>query len=188
MDAFSYLSVLLAIIVGLGMTQVLTASGRLIRHRDRVRTYWPPLLWAGLLLVVYVQAWWAMFGLRTHTDWNFLTFFVVLLQTVMLYMMAAVVLPESLAEHDVVDLRMHYERQRGWLFGFLLATLVISVLKDVLLTGRLPGGMNLGFHALLGTACVVGLTTRRARVHEVLAIACAAVMALYIATLFARLA
>src|SRR2546430_5812254 len=85
MDAFSYLSVLLAIIVGLGMTQVLTASGRLSRHRDRVRTYWPPLVWAGLLLVVYVQAWWAMFGLRTHTDWNFLTFFVVLLQTVMLY-------------------------------------------------------------------------------------------------------
>ena len=117
MDAFSYLSVLLAIIVGLGMTQVLTASGRLIRHRDRVRTYWPPLVWAGLLLVVYVQAWWAMFGLRTHTDWNFLTFFVVLLQTVMLYMMAAVVLPESLTEHDVVDLRVHYERQRGWLFG-----------------------------------------------------------------------
>ena len=87
-----------------------------------------------------------------------------------------------------MDYVMQYEQQRGWLFGFLLATLVISVLKDVLLTGRLPGGMNLGFHALLGTACVVGLTTRRARVHEVLAIACAAVMALYIATLFARLA
>src|SRR5437868_15494672 len=122
MDAFSYLSVLLAIIVGLGMTQVLTASGRLIRHRDRVRTYWPPLVWAGLLLVVYVPAWWAMLGLRTHTDWNFLTSFVVLLQTVMLYMMAAVVLPQSRAEPDVVDLRLHYERQRDWCFGFLLAT------------------------------------------------------------------
>ena len=30
MDAFSYLSVLLAIIIGLGMTQVLTAAGQLI--------------------------------------------------------------------------------------------------------------------------------------------------------------
>ena len=37
MDAFSYLSILLSIIVGLGLTQILTAVGRIIRHRDRVR-------------------------------------------------------------------------------------------------------------------------------------------------------
>lgn len=36
MDAFSYLSVLLSIILGLGLTQLLTAAGRLIRHRERL--------------------------------------------------------------------------------------------------------------------------------------------------------
>src|SRR2546430_11876759 len=50
-----YLSVLLSIILGLGLTQVLTAVGRLVRHRDRVRPDWLPLLWAAVLLVVYVQ-------------------------------------------------------------------------------------------------------------------------------------
>ena len=64
MDAFSYLSVLLSIILGLGLTQLLTAVGRVIRHRDRVRVDWLPMLWAGVLLVVYVQVWWSMFGLR----------------------------------------------------------------------------------------------------------------------------
>src|SRR5690349_21520109 len=58
-DAFSYLSVLLSIILGLGLTQVLTAVGRVIRHRDRVRVDWLPMLWAGVLLVVYVQVWWS---------------------------------------------------------------------------------------------------------------------------------
>ena len=50
-DAFNYLAVLLSIIIRLGMTQVLTATGRLIRHRAMVRFYWPPVLWAALLLL-----------------------------------------------------------------------------------------------------------------------------------------
>ena len=116
-DAFGYLSVLLSIIIGLGLTQILTAYGRLIRHRERVRVYWPPLLWAGLLILIYVQSWWSSFGLRSFENWTFFGFFVVLLQTVMLYMMAAVVLPEQIDE-AVIDLRAYYERQSRWLFGF----------------------------------------------------------------------
>jgi hypothetical protein len=54
-DAFSYLAVLLSIVLGLGLTQLLTATGRLIRHRDRVRVQWLPLLWAAILLLIYVQ-------------------------------------------------------------------------------------------------------------------------------------
>lgn len=64
MDAFSYLAVLLSIVLGLGLTQLLTAIGRLIRHRDRVHVQWLPLLWAGILLLIYVQVWWSMYGLR----------------------------------------------------------------------------------------------------------------------------
>jgi cellulose synthase/poly-beta-1,6-N-acetylglucosamine synthase-like glycosyltransferase len=110
-DAFSYLSVLLSIILGLGLTQLLTAAGRLIRHRDRVRLDWLPLLWAAVLLVIYVQSWWAMFGLRNVRKWTFVAFLAVLAQTTTLYMMAAVVLPEQV-EDAGVDLAEHYERQR----------------------------------------------------------------------------
>jgi hypothetical protein len=53
MNAFSYLSVLLSIIIGFGMTQVLTAMGRLIRHRAHVRFYWPSLLWAFTVLAIH---------------------------------------------------------------------------------------------------------------------------------------
>ena len=47
MDAFSYLSVLISIVLGLGVTQLLTGFGRLIEARDRVRSYGPVLIWAG---------------------------------------------------------------------------------------------------------------------------------------------
>jgi hypothetical protein len=186
MDAFSYLSVLLSIILGLGLTQILTASGRLIRHRERVRTDWLPLLWAAVLLVIYVQVWWAMFGLRLHRDWTFLAFLTVLMQTGTLYLMAAVALPEQV-EDAGVDLREYYERQHRWFFGFFLATLIVSVAKDVVLGGQLPTPMNLGFHALLASACVLGIAVRGRRFHALLGVASAGAIMVYIALLFTHL-
>src|SRR3954466_9687397 len=101
MDAFSYLSVLLSIILGLGLTQILTSLGRILRDRDRVRIDWLPISWGLLLVVVYVQVWWAMFGLRTQRDWAFFGFAVVLAQTATLYVMAAVALPDQVSERGV---------------------------------------------------------------------------------------
>jgi len=185
-DAFSYLSVLLSIIIGLGMTQVLTACGRLIRHRDRVRAYWLPILWAIVLLVIYVQVWWSMFGLRAETTWTFVGFLIVLAQTAALYLTAALVLPEDVGDAGV-DLRAHYDRQRVWFFAVFLATLVISVVKDVILSGRLPHPLNLGFHAGFATVSMIAIATPRRRVQEVIGVACATVIAAYIGLLFATL-
>jgi len=185
-DAFSYLSVVLSIILGLGLTQVLTAFGRLIRHRERVRVDWLPLLWAGVLLVVFVQVWWSMFGLRAYRDWTFVAFGVVLAQTATLYVMAAVVLPEQVDDSGV-DLGAYYERHHRWFFGFFLATLAISITKDVILSRHLPSASNLAFHAAFAVACLVALTVPARRVQQAIGLASAAAIAAYIGLLFTRL-
>src|SRR6185437_274116 len=106
MDAFSYLSVLISIILGLAVTQVLQGFRGLMLARSRVRLYWPALVWAVLVLVICVQAWWAMFGLsqRPAARWTFFDFGMVLLQTVPLYLMAGLVLPDIDIERGL-DLR-----------------------------------------------------------------------------------
>lgn len=187
MDAFSYLSVLLSIIIGLGITQILTAIGRIIRHRDRVRADWLPILWAVVLLVVYVQVWWAMFGLRFVRTWTFSSFLLVLTQTATLYVMAAVVLPEQIDEPRI-DLYAYYERQHRWFFGFFLATLVVSVAKDVAINNALPARLNLGFHLLLAVVCISAIAVRRRRFQEIVGLVTAAAFATYVGVLFARLA
>ena len=186
MDAFSYLSVVLSIILGLGLTHVLTALGRLIRHRDRVRFDWLPILWAVVLLVVFTQVWWSMFGLRTVKDWTFLAFFVVLAQTATLYLMAALVLPE-LVDESGVDLKGYYLRHNRWFFGWFLATLAVSITKDVVLTGRLPSSENLAFHAVLAAGCLLAIVVRQYRAHQILGLVSAAIIATYIGLLFTHL-
>ena len=74
MDAFSYLSVLLSIIIGLAITQVLQGYRALLLARRHVALYAPTLAWSVYILLMATQSWWASFGLSDRRDWSFLAF------------------------------------------------------------------------------------------------------------------
>ena len=186
MDEFSYLSVLLSIILGLAVTQILKGFRALLLSRARVRLYWPAIAWAFLLLVIYVQTWWASFGLRTHHDWTFTGFAIVLLQTALLYMMAGLVFPDFFGV-DVVDLRENYFAHRGWFFGIAVTSALVSLAKDVVLSGHLPERSNVAFHVvfvILGVSCAV---TAREVFHKAAIVFAYILFASYIALLFSHL-
>ena len=191
MDQFSYLSVLLSIVLGLGITQLLTALGRLIQARERVRPFWPAPAWAVLLLMAHVQTWWTMFGMRDQAAWTFFTFLLVLLQPVLLSLLAALVLPDFGETADpgegTVDLRRHYFRQSRWFFGLLVVLLAVSVLKDVALDGGLPETPNLVAHLLFAALWGTAAATRRERFHLVLAPLSFLLFTGYVTLLFLRL-
>lgn len=186
MDAFSYLSVLLSIILGLAITQVLQGIRGLLLSRRHVQLYPPVLLWAGTILLMAVQMWWASFGLADHAEWTFAEFGVVLVQTTLLYMLAALVLPD-IKFGEPSDLRAHYYRETRPFFGILVAILLVSVLKDLLIDGYLPTGTNLAFHLAFATVAIACAISRHRRLHEGGAVAIAALLVVYIAVLFARL-
>lgn len=186
MDAFSYLSVLLSIILGLAITQILQGLRGLMHARTRVRMYAPTLIWALLLLVVDVQSWWSEFGLRLHQSWNFLAFLVVVAHTICLYMLAALVLPDVDREAGV-DLREHYYDHYRWFFVFVVLTALLGIGKDIALDGRLPEFHNLLYQLSFVVTGGIAAITRREWYHRWLAPAAAVGFASYIALLFAHL-
>ena len=107
MDEFSYLSVLLSVILGLAVTQILKGFRGLLLSRARIRLYWPVIAWGALLLLVCFQHWWATFGMRTRHDWTFLQFAMVLLNVIFIYMVAGLVFPDFFGE-EVVDLKENF--------------------------------------------------------------------------------
>lgn len=186
MDAFSYLSVLLSIILGLAVTQVLLGFRGLLQSRARVRLYWPALAWAGLLLVIYVQAWWAMFGLRTHQEWSFAAFALVLAQTILLYMLAALVFPDFPGDQPV-DLREHYFAHHDWFFGLAALGGIVSIAKDLVLDGRWPEPLNLAFHAVFIVTAAIAALVRNELYHKAGVAGAAVLITCYITLLFAQL-
>jgi hypothetical protein len=185
MDSFSYLSVLLSVIIGLAMTQVLQGLRALMLARESARLYAPSLIWAALVLLIAIQMWWSSFGLRDQEDWTFGLYGLILLQTVLFYLAAGLVLPDLSPER--IDLKADYYRNRRWFFGLLAGAAVASVLKDVALEGELPEGANLAFHALLIGSCALAMWTDNRRYHALLAPVSLTVFVGYIVLLFARL-
>lgn len=187
MDAFSYLSVLLSIILGLAIAQVLQGYRAILLARGRVRLSATVLIWSGLLLLFASQAWWASFGLREREHWDFLSFAVILLQMILLYMLTAVIFPD-VAPSGTVDLVEHFDKHRRAFFGFLIAMLISSVCKDLVFDHHLPATTNLAFHMVgIGTS-VIGIVSKSARVQLALALVAVAGFLGYIAALFAQLA
>lgn len=186
MDAFSYLSVLTSIILGLGIQQVLQGYRALILSRRRVRFYAVPLIWSVLLLGMVAQHWWSSFGLADHRDWSFATFAAILIMTALIYMMAAIVLPD-IPPDEPIDLRDHYYREAPAFFGIGAATIVWSGFREYMLEGRLLEPVNLAFHGLFLALSLVAMTARRPLLHEILAGLMALVFVAYVALLFARL-
>lgn len=186
MDEYSYLSVLIAIILGLAITQILQGFRGLLHFRHTVAVYWPSLVWAFLILLIAVQSWWASFGLRHLSHWNFLGFTVVLLENTCIYMVAALVLPDF-AEEREVDLRRSYFKQVPWFYGLFIVALVFSLLKDVVLSGSLPYGANLWFQLFFigGSAALIAF--RDETFHKVYAVLSAAMFLAYIVVLFGDL-
>jgi hypothetical protein len=185
-DEFSYLSVLVSVILGLAVTQILKGFRAILLSRTRVRIYWPVINWAVLLLLVCVQHWWALFGMRHRQDWTFEQFAIVLLNVVVIYMTAGLVFPDFVGE-EVVDLKENFYAHRGWFLSFAVATIVVSICKQLVLDHRLPPTMELIFHAIFGVTLFIGAVTRSERYHKSLIVFGSALFLLYIIMLYARM-
>ncbi|HEY3777703.1 MAG TPA: hypothetical protein VGL35_06570 [Rhizomicrobium sp.] len=185
MDAFSYLSVLISIVVGLALAHLLAGFGAMVRARARIALYWPLAAQMALMFLIQVQMWWAFFSLRGVGRWNFPEFLIVLLQAVFVYLATTFLVPD-LRDGDggQVDLRQCYYREARWYFGALLFAVLDSLVNNLLFRGGFRSLIDPAGHAAFIALAVAGIATRRAWVHKIIAVVALLVFASYIALLF----
>ena len=186
MDAFSYLSVLLSIVLGLAVTQLLSGFAALVHARGRISMYWPVPVQMAATLLITVQVWWAMFGMHNVHRWTFAGFLVLLAQAIAVYLMAAFITPELQGENRI-DLRDAYFREARWFFGSILAALAISLAKNLMLAGRLQTGFDLAGHGVFAAVALAGLVFRNDTIHKLIAPLSLLSYSLYIGLLFVTL-
>lgn len=78
-EAFNYLTVMVSVVVGLGLTQLLAGIGNFVQIRRRVAFYWLHTGWVGLLIILHLHMWWSFWVLREVAEWTYGTFVFVLI-------------------------------------------------------------------------------------------------------------
>lgn len=131
-SAFEYVSILVSIILGLGITQVLSSLSGLLVHFRKVRFYWPHLIWVLFILFLHVQDWFITYQLKNEQVWRLGELMFVLLYPINLYMVARVLLPDN-AQEENTDMQRFYRQQYPMIFLLVGTSAFISILFNVLL-------------------------------------------------------
>lgn len=118
---------LVAVIVGLGLTELLGNLNRLIRARLRVSWHPLPLIWAALALMMVVNYWWGTYlGLtNVQAPANAGAYLFALATPIILYLICAAALPGHVPESGL-DLGESYFSGSRYFF-LLLTAYFISI-------------------------------------------------------------
>ncbi len=169
---YIHVRILLGMIVGLGLTHLLRHVARIVERPQARHPYGVHLLWAGFMFVYVLHFWWWQFSLSHQAHWNFALYLFVTLYALLLYLLCALVFPESLA--DGVGYREYYYGRRRWFFGLLALMFVVDA-GDTFIKGdayvQQLGPEYWVRNAAFVLASLVAIATRNARFHWVFAVA-----------------
>ena len=131
MSTFEYAMVLISIIVGLGITHILsnlgTAVHRLRHHGPAIRLEWNYLVWIGFVFTWLVNFWWWEFKWsELAPDFGFGLFMFLVLYATSLFLLAVILVPPRLSV--VVDSWEYFLAIRHWFYGGLLVLNGIDVI------------------------------------------------------------
>jgi hypothetical protein len=134
MTPFEYVTVLISIILGLGITQIVTGIGDVIHQWNRIKIYWPHTLWIVLVFVMHIHEWWYTYELRKHESWHLVSFLFLILYPILLFVLARILFPFGAMDTEV-DFKIFYFENYRKFFLLVSMIVVLSILQDVVLEG-----------------------------------------------------
>lgn len=167
MDSFRWIAIALSMILGLGVTRLLSGSIAVFRSRTHSKLDWIPLAWAGCIFLWQLQFWWAIIELpglvKVWTLGYFLTFVGL---TLLLFISAALVLPPTELSRDE-SLSAAFERDGRWSLVSLSAYFVLALVADWCFWHASP--ISLGGASLAGLIALplVFLRSKSRRMQEI---------------------
>lgn len=131
-NAFEYVAMLVSIILGLGITYILSALSDLLYNYKKVKFYWPHVLWIVFVFFLLIQDWFITFLLKDKKVWLLPEVVFVLLYPVTLFVIAKMLLPANQAEEHR-DMKVFYRNQFPVIFFIVAISIAISIIFNVCL-------------------------------------------------------
>jgi len=130
MSLFEYLSVFLSVIMGLGVTHILSGLSKTIHYRRSLKLFWVHTLWAVNILIYVVIIWWGMFWWSKQAEWSFFEFLLLLLYAITLFLTASLLFPWDLPRD--FDFQEHFNETRVWFFAVFFFAWCLDIPETLL--------------------------------------------------------
>lgn len=168
-DVFPHIRIVMGMIVGLGMTKLLSGLARIVQHPKQFKIYGVHLAWVAAMLLTLIHFWWWEFGLFYIEKWTFPTYFFLIVYSIALFLLCALLFPESMQGYGSYE--DYFYSSRPWFFGLLSLTYMLDVV-DTWLKGQ-EHFAKFGYEYLARTPvmvalCLVAIATPNRRVHAAL--------------------
>ncbi len=149
MSKLEFLLAFVAIMIALGVTDLLYSLHRLIRRREQIIWHWLAMAWAVHVLLLLVNSWYGVTASLEHpiVDTS-LGFVISQLPVLVLLLMALAILPDSSAKQEL-DLKEWYFSQRRYFFVLHSLFGVSLVVLGLAMGGQLVGVLPFGLLAVL---------------------------------------
>jgi hypothetical protein len=156
MTPFEYVIVLISVILGLGITTILTGLAELIKHSKPIGWYTPYIIWIVLIFVMHIQEWWISYQLKSVEVWTLQFFLLIMLYPINLYILAHLIFPGQLSkDFSSKDFYLEYYPR---IFIGTISLVLLSVIQNVIVDG-LPLFTQVP-HAIVFVSLLAVLLTR----------------------------
>ncbi len=102
-ELYLHVRVLVGVVLGLGLTRILSGLARMVEHPGRNPVSATHLLWVAVILLSIIHFWWWEFALISLGAWRFELFVFLLLYAFLWFVLACLLFPGDLAEHDTYE-------------------------------------------------------------------------------------
>ncbi len=139
MTEFELLAIPLSLVLGLGITNILSDVSDAIRDRERLAIHGLPLLWAFLIFLFQVQYFFVLWDLyEAGTVWTWPNFGPALFNCIVLYLSAGLILPGR-RNSDCDSLLADFEKHGRFALLTLAMMLVVAMVLNVYYFAELEG-------------------------------------------------
>jgi hypothetical protein len=132
MDMYQHVRVLFSIILGLGVSRLLSGVARIVQHPKQYKVYWVHLLWALFVFLYLINFWWWEYRLHGIQQWTFPLYFFIAMYAVLLFLLCVLLFPEQMSDYD--GFKAYFYSRRQWIFS-LMTILFVADIADTLIKG-----------------------------------------------------
>jgi hypothetical protein len=169
MTPFEYVIVLISIILGLGITTILTGVAEFIKHPPSGRFYPPYAIWIVLVFFLHIHEWWESYSLKDIETWRLPMFLFIILYPIALYILAHLLFPADLRRGLIT--KGFYLNNFPRIFICAIIMDVLGIAHNIFITGLPVEDQIIQFIVLITLSFMVFSKNKNNAVHYVIAIA-----------------